>query len=327
MTDQEVEVRALLAAVVEDLPPTRLTVDGICAEGRRRIRVRIAPRTGRPSPRLMLRVTAAAAAVLVVPGLVVALLLAGGAAVGNSGAAGRTTASPVRGEEPVTGVVRLSSDDRTLTLKATGGCDSGFPMLRVARQGPNVVVLRLQPGTPSGLPSGARCGLAATVGTVSVRLDQPLGSRQVRAIDGHVLAVLDPRKAARVTYWPPDYHGTGSCTEPDGGTVAACSANRERLLPGLSLLLTVRQVFGSVSIDSGHDYLYDPPSPVTVHGLSAQLRLGRRVGKLAGQIWFIRTLTWSEHGETIVISTSNADRLSLLVPTAGLVQVGNGLRW
>jgi hypothetical protein len=250
MSDERAEVRAVLDAVSADPPPTRLSVDQICAAARRGQSSRPRPPLRAwlrrlsalmPSVRLVAQVAAVAVVVAVLPGLVVLALVTSqhgdtgggaGSAAGGGGAPSKYQASPgadsgraasggatagtapqVRGLVGLARTVELSADQRTLSAAVTaGGCHG--PLALKAQERPDRVLVTATEDV-RGLDGKHACSAHAEVTTLTTRLGEPLGTRHVvDARTGRTLLVLDRSKVAEVTHLPAGYRADGTCRPP-----------------------------------------------------------------------------------------------------------------
>ncbi|HVQ94859.1 MAG TPA: hypothetical protein VMU51_27755 [Mycobacteriales bacterium] len=337
MTD-DADFRSLLATMLEDQPPTRLTADQLVRAGRRRARwarwlLPPPPADGPyelPRPDRPRRSTARLATGW---GTTVAATIAAGLAV-----ASLVSDSP--GGTNQLGNVQLSRDGRVLSadgqLTGRDGCAAAVKL--VADETTSEVRLSLAPDPPPVTQ------LTCIKGPIPVRvqLTRPLGDRRVRfGADGPLLPVFDLRRAAAVGYLPPGFVdgfewcaplvqlGPGTSVHADGPVRQCTASYRKELSPTLltGVSLAVRQYFRPVAappVDPSEP-VWDPPRAVLVHGQQAQLRLGRVAQP--GRPMLSWQLTWSERGETIELRASGVDQLNLLPSTAELVRIADGLRW
>ena len=221
MTDERTEVRSLLDAVSADLPPTRLTVEGICAEARRRrarrwlpTRPRSRPRSrsiSLPSGRAVLQALALAVAVAALPGLITLALLRDSSGNETSASSGGVSApvpdvphppaaAPRAGSagQPLAGVlvldagvvVELATDHRTLSVTVrVGACHGPLELRAVSRR---AVVEITATEDARGPADSAGCPASLVSEMLTARLDQPLGSRPiVDGRTGRAMAILD----------------------------------------------------------------------------------------------------------------------------------------
>src|SRR5215468_10132972 len=204
MTDERTEVRSLLDAVSADLPPTRLTVEGICAEARRRRARRWLPTRPQsrsislPSGRAVLQALALAVAVAALPGLITLALLRDGSgnetSAGSGGLSARVPsvphppATPPRAGSagpPPRGVlvldpgvvVELATDHHTLSVTVRVGACYGPLELRAVSRRAAVEITATEAARDLAYSAGCPASLMSE--TLTARLDQPLGSRPI----------------------------------------------------------------------------------------------------------------------------------------------------
>jgi hypothetical protein len=341
MTD-DTDFRSLLATMLEDQPPTRLTADQLVRAGRRRARWTLPPL--RHWPHAQLATAAAVVAVVAAGGMAGAALLDRAAQAPNAG----QTVSPV-GLSRIDGLVGLSADGRSLS--ATGGGRGGpcHPAMDlVAIESATQVRLGLRLVDPPSTYTGP-CTLELQIVQHTVRLAAPLGDRALLdAATGGRLAVLAIGRVGRPGYLPAGYiTGTDNCAgtgevpltaagnPPPGATpVVACSTSyyREATTPdGNYPGLSIRQVFdqstAQVLAADTSGIRWRQPTPTTVHGQPALLRRGTEQGKLPGQVWYRQQLAWSERGVTIVLTAGGVDRPGDQLATTELTRVADRLHW
>jgi hypothetical protein len=178
-----------------------------------------------------------------------------------------------------------------------------------------------------------------------VRLKRPLGDRPVRfGAHGPVLRVFDLRKTAAPTYLPPGFTSETGWCEPlvqlgpgesvhGGQPVAMCGAPYVKQRPPAELApvtLRIEQYFGPAPTPTATVPVQPPRDPllaVEVHGHTAQFGSYARASEGGGRPVQSEHLTWTEHGETIVLTASGPDRLELLPSLVELRRVADGLRW
>ena len=355
MTDERTEIRAVLEAVSASPPPTRLSVDEICAAARRAGRRQAVAAWLRrqsvplPSGRLIAQVVAIAAIAAVLPGLILVGYLTsqhgpvstaggGGGGMAPHPAAGKGADSAQSasgaGARPLqlAGTVELAADQRILTATVSAGACHG-PLALKAQELPDRVLLA---GTEDvrGRDTQRGCDAARLVTTLTVLLGEPLGARRV--VDrgtGRRLLVLDRSKLARVTDLPAGYQPNGDCTPPSVArtdaasppAVAGCITLYSGDRPGGGGLgLSVTQYLGRRPADRGGP-TWDALAGAQVHGHAAQLRLGHEAGNAPGQVWYTRQLLWTENGIDITVSSGPADSPDALLPAAELLRIGDGI--
>jgi hypothetical protein len=367
MTDERTEVRAVLEAVSADPPPTRLSVDEICAAARRpRPRPAVAAWLRRlsvplPPGRLIAQVVAIAAVAALLPGLVLVGLLTsrhgdtssavggGGAGVvpqpetgtsadgGRAASAGGTGAAAVpQGAQVLElgGIVELSADQRVLSATVSvGGC-RGLLALNAQELPDRVLLAATEDVRGQGTPRP--CAAARLVKTLTVRLPQPLGARPV--LDrgtGRRLPVLDRSKVARVTYVPAGYQPDGDCTPPSSAgadaasapAVARCATHYSADRPGGGGLGLSVTQYLGSRPADRGGPTWEQPAGTHVHGQAARLRLGHQAGKVPGQVWYTRQLLWTENGVDVTVSSGPADSPDALLSAAEMLRIGDGIRW
>jgi hypothetical protein len=367
MTDERTEVRSLLDAVSADLPPTRLTVNGICAEARRRRRRRWLPIRPRdwsislPSSGAVLRAVAVVVAVAVLPGLITLALLRGdseGSDMAGSGPSAplsrysqtdeqaRRAVPPDRVQLDLPAIVELATDHQTVAVTMRVSACHGPLELRAVSRPADVVITATE--DRRRLDDSAGCPGSAVLETLTTRLGQPLGSRPVVDRLGRVIAVLDRAKVAKVTYVPPGYQPDGGClpvpvdgalvaqagATPDAGRSAAsrpaasCTNQYSRSHPpGRGTRLSVIQYFDTRPPGDGGRLSWGPPTAVRIHGSAAQLRLGREPERLAGQYRYTRQLRWTERGISFTVASGPAQSPALLLQDDELLRVADGIGW
>jgi hypothetical protein len=338
MTEDDTDIRTLLATLTEELPPTRLTADHLVTAGRRRARwlppVRRrghdVPSTGSRRPGRLVTGLGIGSATAV--GAAVAAVLALSSLVGDG-----------VGGAPPPGDVQLGRDGQTLTAEGqltSSGCRPR-PAL-VADEVAGEVRLSLAQAPPE-VPEPMICALGPL--PVRVRLKRPLGDRPVRfGAHGPVLPVFDLRRTATSTYQPPGFTDVLESCEPlvqlgpgpsvhSGQPVTRCDTMFSKQRPPAEMamvVLKVEQYFGPAPAPTGTVPVQPPPAPprtVQVHGHDAQFGTYARDTGGGGRPEQWEQLTWTEHGERIVLTAGGPDRPELLPSLVELRKVADGLRW
>jgi hypothetical protein len=286
MTDERAEVRAVLDAVSSQPPPTRLGVDEICAAARRT-----------RSPRSRLRAgTAAWLRRLAVP-LPSVRLIAGVAAI-------------VAVAALLPGLVVLglltAGDSNTASNGGGGGSGAG------GGGGP-------QYRAPASAPSAARSPTAVAAA--------PAGAKVAKVT--YLPAGYQP-----AGYQPDGYQPDGDCRPPSTTAagaaaqpaVASCTSLYWAQLPGGGRLgLSVTQYVGPRPSEHGRSS-WDQAAATQVHGLAAELRLGR-TGNLSDRAQYVRQLRWTENGVSITVSSGPAASPDRLLSAGEMLRIADGVHW
>lgn len=341
MTDDHADIRTLLAAASEDLPPTRLTADDLIAAGERG-RFGRRPALG-GTPRVRLAVAAAAVAVVATSGLVVLdrqLTAPGTGPTAGTSQQASTRPPTATGRPPsdrptptLTGPVRLQSDGRTIYTRVVVACPAPWYRVRAVENSTTVrLVVQL------GEVELAHCVGSHPIESQyqSVGLAAPLAGRSVVDSAGAAVTVLTTHLAT-IGYLPPGYANGGidDCAKgtaaggvgpPDSPPQGSCITH---YLHG-DAEVSVDQYFGPTPADVtawlAGDTHWQPPVQTTVRDHPAQLRAGYFTppGR-PGRTYQLR-LAWAEHGETLVVTSYVTAQRSQL-SQAELMKVALGLHW